>query len=274
MKLGFGFFDGGLTMDEVLDCTKGAGFDAAFSDGAIASRVDEMKKFRDGCEKRGLLYETSHSDLYVSRSLWNPGDASELLSGRGLWHTDSDGEGCLGVLKGCVDNCKAVNVPILIIHVAVDPGDEKNYDRGRELISDLVAHAKKQGVKLAFENINTELLLRRILHDFPEDHVGFCYDSGHSLCLTPPKADYTDLFDRLFCVHLHDNMGTSDIHDFPFTGINDFAREMPLMRKAGYQGVITIEMGYKEKYHARYTPQEFFNEAYRCAVRLAELYEG
>ena len=74
-----------------------------------------------------------------------------------------------------------------------------------------------------------------------QPHVGFCWDCGHEGCFTPGRR-YMPLFgDRLICTHIHDNLGTVDMHVPPFMGSIDWENVMKALADIDYDGNLTFE---------------------------------
>ena len=149
----------------------------------------------------------------------------------------------------------------------------------------LVMEAEKQGVKLAFENLEFIRHLSLILYTFRSENVGFCYDVGHEVCYTP-GLKYLPLFgDRLFCTHIHDNDGfpedkvvdhKSDHHKIPFDGSIDFEKVCKDIKDCGFKGSLMLEVSSHEPYnfYKDLTPEQFYGKAYEAAVKLRNLTDG
>ena len=257
MKLGIGIFEG-VSIEEHLDFAKDAGFDAVFADKSAAADRRKLDLWRDGCDRRGLELETVHCTLEEARGLCIPG---------------AEGEHCLRVLMDNVDNCSIHGVPILVTHASIRNDRPISLDDGCRRYAQLADYAGERGVKIAVENTNSVEFLQRALAALTQENVGFCLDTGHTLCFTP-GADFSAFYPRLICCHLHDNHGQRDEHLLPLEGVFDFASHLPAMRRAGYTGPLTLEMPYTPAYAALYSKEAFFRKSYACAVQLRGLFEA
>lgn len=266
MKLGMGVF-GCLAenIEHYLDLAAETGFESVFADSCSACDGARMARWRRGCDDRGIELETAHCSLSES-GVWN----------YRLWLEGGAGDEVLDTLKLNADVASEYGVPILVCHVDVRSSERNSFDLGIRRLEDLVEYAGRKHVRIAFENINCSEYLFKIMELFPKDRAGFCYDSGHHLCATP-EADYSPLYPRLLCCHLHDNHGgvdermQSDEHLLPFEGKVDFPLRMRQFREAGYTGNLTIESGYENRRDRSISEGEFMLRAYRSAARLRKL---
>ena len=128
----------------------------------------------------------------------------------------------------------------------------------------------ERGIRIAFENVDSDELLTAVMETFDEPHVGFCYDSGHECWLTPDAHYIRRYGDRLLCLHLNDNDKTWDKHFLPGDGKADFDGILSDLRTVGFQGPVTLEVAYRGTYPERYTPQEYVGRCYEIAESMAE----
>ena len=243
----------GIPSGELIPLSKKAGFDGFFVGQQSANFREKVAYFRELAEREGMEIETIHSTIPGCYDLWTEGAA---------------GEEYLAILKNNMDNCKEFAIPILVVHIQVKEEAENSVQRGIERLESVVAYAKEQGVKIAFENINAPEILFAVMEHFREPHVGFCYDSGHEACHTPGVEYLPILGERLFCVHLHDNDGVSDLHLLPFEGKLDFDRIGRQLKEANYRGNITLELSYTKDYQEKMGKEEFVKGAYDAACGL------
>lgn len=245
----------GIPTDDLIPMSKKAGFDGFFVGQEMANFEDQVRELRAMADKEGLEIETIHSTIPGCYDLWTEGTA---------------GEDYVAVLKNNIDNCKKFSIPILVVHIQVKEDGENLLERGIARLETVVAYAKEQGVKIAFENINEPEFLFEVMKHFQESHVGFCYDCGHEACHTPGVEFLPILGERLFCTHLHDNDGVGDLHLLPFDGVLDFERICRQLKEVNYQGNITLELCYSRDYQGKMSKTEFLERAYQCACRIKE----
>lgn len=115
----------------------------------------------------------------------------------------------------------------------------------RRSIEELMPLLEKYDVQLALENLpygNWEIL-SSLLEEFPAERVGLCLDSGHcNLIKRPHYAEFEKYAHRVISVHLHDNDGTSDQHQPPFTATFDWEWLAKLMKKTPYTNPLNFEL--------------------------------
>jgi len=105
----------------------------------------------------------------------------------------------------------------------------------------LIEAAEAMRVRLAFENMRIAEYTRYALDNCDSSFVGFCYDTGHENYWSRER-DWLQMYgQRLFAVHLHDNMGDRDAHLVPFDGCIDWNRKMRQLAAIGYSGALAIE---------------------------------
>lgn len=249
----------GITYSQLLPLCKKAGFDGFFSGEIYANDSIKLDEIADLARAHGLEWETSHSTIPKSQTIWSQGD---------------EGDRYCNVLLTNIDNCKRLGIPLLVVHIAPDFSREPSFELGIRKLEPVVKYAKKAGVKIAFENINSAEYLFGTLSHFNDSHIGFCYDCGHEACHTPDTRYLPKLGNRLFCTHLHDNDGKGDCHWLPFDGIVDFERIGQELKNCNYRGNLTLELSYSDNYRKKYTPEAFIQEAYFRVEQLRAIIKG
>jgi sugar phosphate isomerase/epimerase len=205
-----------------------------------------------------------------------------------MWTVESnEGDYFTEELKKCIRAAGDNNIPYVIMHTTIGNAESipQSSHIGLTRFNKLVVEAKKYGVKLAFENLAFPRFMTLILDYFKDDSVGFCYDIGHEHCFTPGLSFLPWLGERLFCTHIHDNMGLGkeknadyrdDLHKIPFDGNIDFESIMNKLKKCGYNGSLMLEIANREDYnfYGGLTVRDFFEKAYSAAVKLREMCDG
>ncbi|UPU35536.1 sugar phosphate isomerase/epimerase [Geomonas paludis] len=130
------------------------------------------------------------------------------------------------------------------------PMHDRDFVIGQNLksLADVMAAAQGTGVRVMVENLprnfNTAAQLAELLDPLPE--LGLHLDIGHTeLMLKTSSADeIIERFgSRLLHVHLHDNKGgDADLHLPLGAGTIDVARHLATLKRAGYDGTITLEV--------------------------------
>lgn len=120
--------------------------------------------------------------------------------------------------------------------------------RNLKSLRELAPVAEQHGIGLMIENIpgpfNSAAQLGQILEPMPE--LGLHLDIGHCNLMVRENtaAEIIDRFkERIRHVHLHDNRGGSaDLHLPLGAGTLDYPRYVGLLKKAGYDGTIALEV--------------------------------
>ena len=230
-------------------------------------------------------------------------DASEVslsflhapfLHAAALWDDAGDkGEMGKNEILSDILLCEKYEIPTLVVHawIGFDPYSGPT-SLGFSRTDALVKEAEKRGIALAFENTEGEEYLFGLLERYKgEKHVGFCYDSGHEKCYNRDR-DLLSLFgDRLLCTHLNDNLGisdkdgktapTDDLHLLPFDGCIQWEAVAKRLAKSRLPEVLNFELNLKSKpgrhendAYEKMSYEEYFSEAYRRAVRIAQMIKG
>lgn len=245
-------FSGFSSYDELLPMAKEIGFDGFFTNCDYANDIETMTYCRKLGDSLGLIYETSHSVIEGSNTIWNEG---------------VEGDKFIDVLKFNTDNCAKLGIPILVVHVQPNFRQGANFDIGIKRFAELVRYAKSKNVNIAFENIGSPEFLYKTLDVFDNSHVGFCYDSGHEACCTKGEHYLKKVGNRLMCTHLHDNDNKKDLHMIPFDGEIGFDTVMRELKECAYKGNITLELSY-DRYADTYSKYDFLKKSYDVARKI------
>jgi len=204
---------------------KKAGFDSiilGWDNSEIATRVDRVwlaKAF-------DLKIEHAHATYRDMNALWLPG-------------TDGN-RTALRLLREIADAAE-FGIETLVLHLTNGSTPPPVSAEGLNRIEYLVRLAEDGRVKLAFENVRVTEHLNAVLSYFTSPYVGLCFDSGHAHYWTP-DSDLLDRYtDRVFAVHLHDNLADGDAHLLPMDGSIDWQSLMRKLAASGYAGSITLE---------------------------------
>jgi sugar phosphate isomerase/epimerase len=127
--------------------------------------------------------------------------------------------------------------------------------RNAEAVADLAEAAAAAGVRLMVENMGRSFAtadqLRPLFDAAPQ--ALFHLDVGHAHLGRRPEhpnrtAELADAFgDRLAHVHVHDNLGLEDLHLPLGVGSIDWPDVAQALRRAGYDGTVTIEIFSREQ---------------------------
>lgn len=257
----------GNSIEQNMELIKKAGFDSTFFEW---NKELDLEKLMAKAKELDLEVETLHAPFGEVNCLWEEGT-------EGDYYTEE--------LRLCILAAAKYKIPYVIMHTTVSSSAPKTSHIALMRYGKLVREAEKQGVKLAFENLEFIRHLSLILYTFKSENVGFCYDVGHEVCYTP-GLKYLPLFgDRLFCTHIHDNNGfpedkvvdhKSDHHKIPFDGSIDFPEVCKAIKECNYSGTLMLEVSSHEPYnfYKDYTPEQFYSKAYEAAIKLRKLTDG
>lgn len=263
LKLGVGALPGtDKTVCEQLPMIKSIGFDAFFT-----HWDSHMREYRALAGELGLEYAFVHGPNKYAEELWM--DCPEAEAGVQEW-------------LQCLEDCAAWGIPMVVGHAfksfrVPDPPTRE----GIRNYTQIVEKARELGIKFALENAEGNTCLAALLEAFAGDeNVGFCWDTGHTLCYSHTWTNMADLYGhRLFCTHLQDNLGVrsetgeltpaDDIHLLPFQGNVPWQDVARSLKACNYRGILMLEV--KKKCYPHLSTQAFLEEAYRRACQLREL---
>ncbi len=214
-----------ISADDYIKTIAELGFKKTFS--GVLEDEKEQLRIADFAAKHSIEFETLHAPFKRINNIWFEGEI---------------GEDVLSELKMGLRRCKKVGAKIFVVHLSSGDNAPTLNDIGMKRFEELVEHADKNGVMIAFENQRKMGNLAWAIERFPSS--GFCYDTGHENCFTPGKRFMPLFWDRLVCTHIHDNFGiyNNDLHLLPFDGNANFERVAEDIRASGYKGSLMLEV--------------------------------
>ena len=247
---------------DVLPEIREVGFDCFFTGRYQLNDIRALKKRAD---EVGLEFETIHAPFSGINNMWLPGMSYLDIYKKMITSIDSAAE---------------CGISTVVTHLSSGWAAPEVNDLGLSRFDEIVIHAEKRGVTLAFENLRKIGNLAYIADRYEHmKNVGFCYDFGHEHCYTK-TVDWMDIYlDRVACTHIHDNHGRSmektgdpDQHLLPFDGTVDYEHIMRKLDEYGYAGPLTLEvgMGATEAYK-QMTPRAFLEDCYARVKKISEL---
>lgn len=260
-----------IELAEQQELIKKIGYDGFFVEWYEGMDVQALKKKSD---ELGLLFQSIHAPYYKAAKMWKKGE---------------DAENAVEELTKCVYACAENQVPIMVCHAFIGFDEHSPNEYGVENYGIVIEEARKNGVKIAFENTEGEEYLKCLMDAFSDrENVGFCWDTGHEMCYNHSK-DMMELYgDRIQCTHLNDNLGIrdyegnitfiDDLHLLPFDGIADWEDIVCRLNKHGFNDVLTFELNlnskpgrYDNNIYKKLTLEEYLTESYKRACRIAVL---
>ncbi len=170
-------------------------------------------------------------------------------------------------LRRCIEMFQRVGVSWMNLHPdRHTPFHPRQFyiERNIQTIRELLDYGRERNVGIMIENLpgdfNSAPQLGELLDPIPE--LGLHLDIGHANLQVPHNTTHEILAaygDRLRHVHLHDNKGGhADLHMPLGTGTVDVPAAVASLRRAGYDGTITLEV---------FTPDRRYFQASRDILR-------
>ena len=244
-----------------LELMKEAGFEAFFT---FQKDTKELMSIKEKSVKLGLTGEFIHAPYKGINDMW--------MSGVSYWDIFKK-------MTDTIDNADCCDMRCVIIHVSSGDNAPQVNDLGLSRFDALVEYAEKKNVVLAFENLRKIGNLGVLVERYEKiDTVKFCYDCGHRHCYTP-QLEWIDVFsEKLFCTHIHDNLGRTveriddDLHLLPLDGNFDFESMMKLLDRADYQGTLMLEVfNTAHPLYRKLGAEKFIKKAYDRLTKIIEM---
>lgn len=189
-----------------------------------------------------------------------------------IWALGEAGERLVDYYKKDIDSCKKNNIPMVVMHLTSSTTAPEYSEIGLNRLKKITDYAKKQNIKVAFENTKIKGYLDYVLTNIKDDNVGICFDSGHCHAHFDDDFDFKLFKDRIFAVHLHDNDKTDDLHLLPFEGTINWDLLMDKLNYCNYNGDIMLELIYWKDY-LDLSPTEFYKKGYEVGGKLLAMFE-
>lgn len=261
-----------IPVGQAIDMIAEVGFDSTFFGYTDSPLLFENAEH---AVKKGLTVTSLHAPFHKIDRMWYAGEEGDELLRRQL---------------ACVDACCALSVPIAVVHpwIGFDNLDMQPTEIGLSRFRQLADRAEEAGVRIAFENVEGEALLRGLLNAFSSHPaVGFCLDAGHELCYNRGRDLLAEFGDRLIYTHLNSNMGVTspdgsifwhdDSHMLPYDGLVNMDGLAVRLKKSGYRGPLTLELtrGNKGDRHTNdqylaMTDEDYLANAFERLCRLKD----
>ena len=260
----------GLDFNEQIKLFAEIGFDGIFFEWQIGSPIDS---WINCARQHGLYVQSIHAPFRNAHVFW--GNDEQLA------------QMAIDEQKQCIDVCSKNNVEIMVVHAFKGFKDHSPNTEGLNRFAQVIDYAKKNNVKIAFENTEGEEYLQALMHRFENDtHVGFCWDSGHEMCYNHSKDMLALYGDRLLATHINDNLGIKDfngeitylddLHLLPYDGIADWDHNVNRLKKHGCPEFLTLELTicskkgrYDNDIYAKMDIKDYLSECYKRACKIA-----
>ena len=185
-----------------------------------------------------------------------------------LWLDTQDGQAVFDSYLLDIDGLANYEIPVAVMHMTTGQNPPNISDIGMYRMRTLVERAEKCGVKIAIENVSNSQMLNHVLDTIESPMLGLCYDSGHDYIWSPTPYIILEKYkDRLFAIHLHDNIGENDDHLAPGEGKVNWGIARAGIESSVYTGSFTLEIDTTKTLASR-TPQEHLMLCYKSAVSV------
>lgn len=165
-------------------------------------------------------------------------------------------EDSISYMKDCIDNAVVMGAG----HVLVVPNHSlhgQTTGQARKAFIDSLGqvciYAEKKQMKLGVEIVYPQLSdymhssqdAVQVICEIGSPALGVVIDSGHlNLSGEDPQIALTNLGKHLLQVHVNDNDGKQQQNAIPGEGVFDFGGLVRILRKSGYDGYLTLELGW------------------------------
>lgn len=248
-----------VTPKETIDAIYSAGFKDVFVQYYHREKLDfdEIAQI-DYCKKIGLNIIFCHLGYKNINDIWIDDQIGEVVTNQYIEDLDLMYE---------------KKIKLVCMHLITHKECPMYNEIGLKRIFRIVEHAKKIGIKIAFENTRKKGYLEYVLKNINDENVGICLDSGHYHVYFDDELDWEFFKNRIFAVHLHDNDKSADLHLLPGEGTidwNDFLRKLKFY---GYYGPLTLELCNKNKYYDMKI-SDFYKKGFEKGLWLEDIFSN
>ncbi len=210
------------------------------------STKSEIQAMASALEQHGLQLVSLHAptsrDMSAMRESGTPLSICEVERVRRIEAMDE--------LKRVIDVADDLPYARLILHMggARETADPRKRDAAFSSLEHLILHAHHAGVTICVENTMSEMGDPGYLRAFVDETR--LSDIGHANLSDLPEEErleksFAPLRDLVSSIHLHDNRGEKDEHIPPYDGTIDWPTAIKLLRTAGPNLPLVLEL--KEK---------------------------
>ena len=230
-----------------------AGFDGVM---AMYKYSEDFFSAIDYALKNGLNVESIHMPF---DKIVNP-----------LWVDGIEGDNYVKLMLEGADYASSIGVKKLTVHISSSPIPPPLSEIGFGRLTQIAEYFDKKGLFLCIENLRRIDYFAAVLDNVKGDNVKVCYDSGHHNAYYSDKFDLKPYYDKVFCVHLHDNLNGVDNHYFPFEGSADWSAISYNLSKMKNLTELTLET-HGSRYPDKYQTELDFLLGGKKALEIVEL---
>ena len=165
-------------------------------------------------------------------------------------------EDSVSYMKSCIDYGVLMGAQHVLVVPTMAMKGQTDREARRVFLSSLepvVEYAQARRMKLAIEPVYGKLCgymcraahVRQIIGELQTDLVGAVIDTGHiELSEETFYQAFETLGDLVCQVHVNDNNGREQQNNIPGQGVVDFPGIISFLRRSGYGGFLTLELGW------------------------------
>jgi sugar phosphate isomerase/epimerase len=201
-----------------------------------------------------------------------------------IWLEGLAGEDCTQRLLACIEDCKTLEIPTMVMHINNEYDYPPVSDIGIQRLMQVVESAERANINVAVENTYAIDHIAYVFAHISSERLGFCFDSGHQNCITPRRDLLAEFGNRLMALHLNDNYGPHyvnpeepvyekgtkewgiqlDRHLLPYEGTVNWGKLARKLKKTPYKGAVVLEGNpYGER-----SLDEFYEDAFAKASKF------
>lgn len=154
-----------------------------------------------------------------------------------------------------IENASALGAPVVSVcpgHSLAGQSREDGLARLAESLWEITAFAERHDVRIAIEpadRYETDLLndVRQtadLICQAGLPNVGVLLDNGHEWVVNHSYAAVAEIGEKLFHVHVDDNLGQRDQHLIPGEGESNLPEFLDRLRLTGYDGFLCVELAW------------------------------
>lgn len=179
------------------------------------------------------------------------------------------------LVRNRIEMAAALGADAVVMHIPGKPDkvhEGTSWDALRYSLDALEPFARARRVRIALENGGDDSVegIRALFAQYAPDYLALCYDCGHGNITGHGLDQLNELKDRLAVTHLHDNDGTGDQHNNPFTGTVDWQRLAGLLAASALNKPINLE---SNVHRTGMAERDWLQQAYAAAQRVAQMVE-
>ena len=211
------------------------------------------------------------------------------------WVSPLEYERLAGVelVKNRMNMAAQLGSDVIIMHVDPEPEEAQEkvifWNQLQKSLDELEPYARTHGVRIAVENLFDDYFLQkhpnrplsemadnfdeieRLFATYAPDYIGLCYDSGHGNVGRDRMKRLEPLKERLIALHLHDNDGTGDHHQLPFSQTIDWDRLARLIAESSYHKCVSLEVVIRRTDIK--SEEAFLQKAFETGTKFAQMIE-